>query len=135
MKGPRHAILDESGNVVECDLITWAMWFEKSRQRIIEQDQIGDLWVSTIFIGLNHQYGRGPPLWFETMVFHEPEYEPGLDRMIRPEAGYCERYTTIQEARAGHAAAIEWIRAKKAEQGSRYDSRAVLGLLKKKSRL
>jgi hypothetical protein len=130
--GPRHAILDESGNVVECDLMTWAMWLEKNRQRIIEQDQVEELWVSTIFMGLDHSYRpKGPPLWFETMVFHEPEYEPRLDRMIRPEAGYCERYTTIQEARAGHAAAIEWIKARKAEQGSSYDSRAILGLLRK----
>jgi hypothetical protein len=131
MKEPRHAILDESGNVVECDLLTWAIWFEKSRQRIIEQDTVEGLWVSTIFMGLNHQYGRGKPLWFETMVFHEPQYDPDFDRMRREPAGYSERYTTIQEARAGHAAAIEWIKARKVEQGSSYDSRAILGLLKK----
>jgi hypothetical protein len=132
MSGLRHAILDESGNVVECDLLSWAMWLGKSRQRIIEQEEVAGLWVSTIFMGLDHSYLPGsPPLWFETIVFEAPEYEPALAMMIRAGAGYASRYTTIQEARAGHAAALEWIKARKAEAGSGYDSRAILGLLKK----
>lgn len=27
------------------------------------------LWVSTVWLGINHNYGDGPPLIFETMVF------------------------------------------------------------------
>lgn len=111
---PRHAVLDEDGNVVPCDLMTWARWFELSRQRIIEQDEIEDYWVSTIFLGLNHQYHpHGAPLWFETMVFYAPEYDGQWDRMIREQAGWSERYTTIQQARAGHQLAIEWLKTTK----------------------
>jgi hypothetical protein len=128
---PRHGILDEDGNVVECDLMTWALWFERSRQRIIEQDEIEGFWVSTIFMGLDHQYlPKGRPLWFETMVFHAPEYDPEHDRMRRQEAGYCERYSTLKEARRGHLAAVEWLRQHQFTKESRADPGAVLAQLR-----
>ena len=51
--------------------------------------------VSTVFLGLNHQFGDGPPLIFETMIF-----SPGpLDQE-------CWRYSTESEALVGHAAAV-----------------------------
>lgn len=45
-------------------------------------------YVSTVFLGLDHQWGEGPPLLFETMVF--------------PECEDYERYATWDEAVAGH---------------------------------
>jgi hypothetical protein len=46
--------------------------------------------VSTVWLGLNHGWGAGPPLIFETMVFGGP-----LDE-------YQERYATEEEASTGH---------------------------------
>lgn len=57
--------------------------------------------VSTVWLGLDHQFGDGPPLIFETMVF-PAESSMDLD---------CERYSTEEEAKAGHSAMVEkWIR-------------------------
>ena len=50
-----------------------------------------DVEVSTVWLGINHRFiGQGPPVIFETMVFGGE-----LD-------GYCERYTTLEAAEAGH---------------------------------
>lgn len=54
------------------------------------------LWISTVWLGLNHQWGSGPPLIYETMVFG-PEDWSDLD---------CERYSSRLEAEAGHVIAI-----------------------------
>ena len=52
-------------------------------------------WISTIWLGLDHQYGDGPPLIFETMVFN------GSASPIA-----CRRYTSEKEAIAGHAVIV-----------------------------
>lgn len=67
-------ILDERGEPVqEKDLFTWAEWLEKSReQRIVRQEWVGEWQVSTVFLGLNHRWGEGPPILWETMVFNGP---------------------------------------------------------------
>lgn len=61
--------------------------------------------VSTVFLGLDHQYGDGPPLVFETMIFASKDGEI---------TDWCERwgdrYSTIDGARAGHADAVQMVR-------------------------
>jgi hypothetical protein len=51
---------------------------------------IGEVRVSTVFLGIDHAW-EGPPLLFETMVFGGP-----LDEEM-------ERYSTWEEAERGHA--------------------------------
>lgn len=75
------------------DLMKWAEWFE-SADRIVAATEIDDTKVSTVFLGLDHSFGEGPPLLFETMVF-------GGDA-----DGDCDRYTTWEEAEQGHAAKL-----------------------------
>ncbi len=88
------------GEVVECkDVIEWSKWFEKS-ERKIAKTTIGDLLVSTVFLSIDHSFGTGPPVLFETMVFRG---ESSKDEI-------CERYTTLEEARAGHEAICERLR-------------------------
>jgi hypothetical protein len=61
----------------------------------IGSDHVGDVWISTVWLGLNHSYlGDGPPIIFETMVFGG-----NLDQEQW-------RYSTPEQARAGHAAAV-----------------------------
>ena len=55
--------------------------------------------VSTVFLGMGHAYGLGPPLLFETMVF------PDGDLWDEHE-----RYTTWAEAEAGHQAMCDRVR-------------------------
>lgn len=58
--------------------------------------------VSTVFLGLDHNFGSGgPPILWETMIFN-----------VETEDGYQfqERYSTREEAIAGHAAAVEYAR-------------------------
>ena len=64
-------ILNDKGEPIpESDLIKWGMWFHESRnQRIVAKDIIGESNVSTVFLGLDHSWGDGPPVLWETMVF------------------------------------------------------------------
>jgi hypothetical protein len=86
-------ILD-GDDVRRAGLMEWAAYFEKA-DRHIGRDEIGLMKVSTVFLGLNHNYGDGPPLLFETMVFGGPIDEE------------TERYSTKAEALAGHQKLVE----------------------------
>jgi hypothetical protein len=56
--------------------------------------------VSTVFLGLDHQWhAHGPPLLYETMVFRDGS---GDD---------CVRYSTREEALAGHNKVVAECRA------------------------
>ena len=66
--------------------------------RIGKRETIGDAEVSTVFLGLDYSYGDGPPLIFETMIF-------GGDY-----GQHQWRYSTYDEAEAGHAAVVESLR-------------------------
>jgi len=67
-------------------------------KRVAKTDLVnGRGWVSTVWLGLNHQYGNGAPLIFETMVFP-------VDSMIEKD---CQRYSTEEEAIKGHQQMVE----------------------------
>jgi hypothetical protein len=76
------------------DLLEWGRWFEKAERHVAEDYLPGDVHVSTVFLGLDHRWGEGPPLLFETMIFGGPNNE------------YQERYSTWAEAEIGHAKAV-----------------------------
>jgi hypothetical protein len=80
------------------DLLSWGRWFEKA-DRTVARSEIGASAVSTVFLGRDHSFGGGAPLLFETMVFGGP-----LD-------GEEDRYSTWDEAEAGHAAMVERVKA------------------------
>jgi hypothetical protein len=112
-----HAVLDESGNVIPATFLEWARWFESSQQRFIQYDLFldGKFFVSTVFMGLNHQYSphpNAPPQWFETMVFGEEREEDlfGRKTRIRPSL-WCERCATLAEAKEQHARGVTWLKA------------------------
>ena len=50
------------------DVLAWGRWFETADRRVA-LDRIGETDISTVFLGLDHQFGSGPPLLFETLVF------------------------------------------------------------------
>lgn len=53
----------------------------------------GGKWVSTVWLGMDHAFGSGAPLIFETMVFPSESDFTDLD---------CRRYSTEEEAVTGH---------------------------------
>ena len=80
------------------DLLTWARWFEEaSEERIVAQDRIGDVRISTVFLGLDHSFGQGDPLLFETMIFGGAHDQ------------YQRRYLTREAAIKGHAEAVRLV--------------------------
>lgn len=62
-------LFDQEGNPISPT--TWALMLEDSEHRIIEQIWIGDVTVSTVWLGMDQSFGHGsePALIFETMVF------------------------------------------------------------------
>ncbi len=81
-------------------MMEWANSFETRRdlKRVAETTLPNGRWVSTVWLGLNHSFGNGPPLIFETMVF------PSREKLSEED---CDRYSTEAEALAGHAAMVE----------------------------
>jgi len=69
----RWYTLDEKGNPVACgDLMDWARRFEDMPSRIVKQEKFLFSKISTVFLGLDHRFGEGPPILWETMVFGGP---------------------------------------------------------------
>ena len=100
-----HYILDDERQVVAVDLLTWARWFEIEKRRVAETST-ALFWISTVFLGLDHQWGKGPPLLFETMIFERSKVTkmgPVLDELD----GEQWRYSTWDDAEAGHHATVK----------------------------
>jgi hypothetical protein len=66
-------ILDEKNHpILEPDTLKWAEWFGgAARRRMIATDDLpGGVTVSTIFLGIDHNFlGSGKPRLWETMIF------------------------------------------------------------------
>lgn len=84
-----YAILVNGKVVPTDDFVKWAKFFENDKLRIIKRAEIGNITISTVFLGIDHGFG-GRPRWFETMIFNGP-----LD-------GKQERYESQAEAIRGH---------------------------------
>ena len=81
------------------DTIAWTTNFEDSDNRRVDRTELENgIVVSTVFLGLNHNFGDGPPLLFETMVFPSKTDGSEID---------CERYSTWEEAESGHQRMVE----------------------------
>jgi hypothetical protein len=86
---------DKEGQPIK-DLVAWAKLLddkEYSRVGLFERPWVK---VSTVWLGLNHNWGKGDPLIFETMAF-----APGMVEVCQ------ERYSTLAQAEAGHAKAVK----------------------------
>ena len=68
----------------------FAQAFNDNEGKRIGNTTVGDADVSTVWLGVDHQFGDGPPLIFETMIFGGPHDQ------------FCERYSTKKQAADGH---------------------------------
>ena len=90
--------------VPEPDLMKWARWCE-TNERHVNRTQVGPYDVSTVFLGLDHNWShKGPPLLFQTMVFESREH--GRDSIEQ------DRCSTWNEAEEMHARMVQRIQEK-----------------------
>lgn len=91
-----HYVLDADGKTPrKADLMEWATSFESRKAGRVGNDTLPNgVRVSTVWLGLNHQWGDGPPILWETMIFGGPH------------DAYQERYSSHADAVAGHAKAV-----------------------------
>lgn len=104
-------ILDNNFNVVETEDIN--LWVEEMDhlKRMVAEHYIDGFRVSTVFLGTAHGF-LGRPAFFETMVF---------DQNI--EVVFSDRYTTWDEATAGHNRIVEYIRTGGEETDANMDNK------------
>ena len=97
-------VLDDNGEpLLMEDLHVWARWTESHKpDTVVAQDMAANddvvVLISTVFLGIDHNWGLGDPILWETMIFGGPHH------------GYSERYTSRDEAIAGHAEAVAMVR-------------------------
>lgn len=93
----RHEYYDVDSN--PCSYETWTDQWHDPNTKIVAQDTVAGSSVSTVYLGTDHGWGDGPPLIFETMVFEDGP----LDQE-------CVRYSTREQAVAGHGAMIQRVK-------------------------
>lgn len=104
--------LDIDGQPI--DLWTYVRLFaDPDYQRLAHAVVAEGIYVSTVWLGFDHGFGRGRPQLFETMVFYAlDEPREGLGGMvIDREAGECWRWSTKEEAHDGHARIVAELRS------------------------
>lgn len=74
--------------------------FDPSK-KVVKQEDIefegNQYFVSTVDLGIDHRFGEGAPLWYETMIFPKGKYEDM----------YCDRYETKEEALSSHEKLVQ----------------------------
>ena len=96
-------ILQGKNAVPEPDVGKWGRWLKTARRTVVAEDKAGAAIVSTVFKAIDLQSDpRGKPLLFETLISGGPS------------DGLYERYTTWEEAEAGHA---RWVHKLKSAIG------------------
>jgi hypothetical protein len=89
-------ILNGHTPVLEPDMPVWGKWMETA-DRHVNETTIGVLRISTIFLGIDHNFFDGqPPRLFETMIF-------GFDS----DDSYQTRCATWEQAERMHALACD----------------------------
>jgi len=98
---------------VRCDDITeWGRFMWQHELRVVAQDDVGPHWVSTVFLGIDHDWsGHGPPILFETMIFTNGESREQW------------RFSTWDQAEEWHHAVVR--RLVRKEDPDALDSRGV----------
>lgn len=79
----------------------WARWMETAGEsRRVAETVIGRAVVSTVFLGIDHQYEEGPLLLFETLVMGD----------AGEHTDYLEHCSTWAEAEEQHARVVAMVR-------------------------
>lgn len=94
-ENPLGQYVIRNGKVVpEPDLMAWGQWMGTADRVVARTNITEEIVVSTVFLGLDHAWGGGKPVLWETMIFGGK-----LDT-------YQTRYTSRAAAEAGHIDAV-----------------------------
>jgi hypothetical protein len=111
LRAGRYYILDMQGEPIPAlNMETWGRFFERPERHILET-RTKLFWVSTVFLGINHNWDPdGPPIIFESMAFLQPKPRDiaavlGESPLIG-DGELGERYSTRDHAIAGHIAMV-----------------------------
>lgn len=97
----RWYILDNNNKPIPKPVLEAAQWLEDNdHRRTVKRDEIGDILVSTVFLGLDHAWDSDTPVLWETMIFGGEHNQ------------YQERYTSHEDALEGHELALTLITKK-----------------------
>lgn len=110
-------ILNEKKEAVPCTgVVEWGMWMEAQRQaengglHRVGLDEVNGLMISTVFLGLDHNFLRdGEPILFETMFFGPGGrcVEVSLDDEDCTQLRYC----TWEQAENAHKKIVTMLKA------------------------
>ena len=107
-------ILDANHQPVPVDdVMEWARFFENDQARRVAKTHIHGLFVSTVFLGLDHGWFGGKPVLFETMIFCDEDNAPPeiyFEQIQNWCHDYQMRYSTWDEAVKGHEQVVTIIR-------------------------
>jgi hypothetical protein len=104
--------------------LTWGHMFEAEHNRVAWDELPDGSHLSTVWLGMDHALGLGPPLIFETMRFGGETHDVQLGDSVVPNVHEsCDfpdpetgelidqlRYTTEEEALAAHHAIVRRLR-------------------------
>lgn len=94
-----YYILDENNKPVKSNIEEFLKWEkEYLEKRVVGQETINDVRVSTVFLGLDHSFMSEIPILWETMIFGGEHDQ------------YQERYESYEEALIGHQRALDLIK-------------------------
>jgi hypothetical protein len=93
---------DEHGNILMEPMRQLSAFFSDESYKRVARTEVSNCVVSTVWLGIDHNFGDGPPLIFETMIFGEGNNAPYED--------WCWRYSTLEEAEVAHEAIVAALR-------------------------
>ena len=113
---PHKYVLDRNGTVKTASFEEWCAFFSsdlrKEFQRITD---VGAYRISTVFLGLDHNYEmHGPPILWESMIFADNKEDPLDQHMTRCSGG-------VEQAEAMHLRMVEHVKQQLVEQGKNND--------------
>jgi hypothetical protein len=113
-------VLDSDGVARPVNLKEWEGWMSAADRRVA-LTRFKGLEVSTVFLTVDHSHREGgPPVLFESMVFH------------RDNSGYMQRYCTRDEAVEGHETLCRLIRQDLKERPAGYSQSHWRGIWRKR---
>ena len=91
-------ILDENNKPIRSTSIDYSKWLEDNpKRKAVKQEHIGDIFISTVFLGLDHAWNSDVPVLWETMIFGGEHDQ------------YQDRYTSYEDALEGHKKALNLV--------------------------
>jgi hypothetical protein len=108
-------ILVDKTPVLVHDIVAWGRQFS-SEDRQVALTETRQFRISTVFLGLDHQWGDGQPLLFETMVFGKRRWWHKLMYVLTGNYKFlgnewsdleCLRCSTWEQAEEQHRQVVE----------------------------